>query len=312
MKICSFIPGATEVIAALGLENQLVGITHECDFPPSIRRVPVMIEPLVEVEHTTSAEIDQQVRELVAAGSPLYRLNEAAFLQAQPDLILIQDLCHVCSVTPDHLTRAMHSLPRRPDVLPLSPTSVDDMIRDVERIAQAVDAPEQGKRLAADLRHRLEQVRSRTEQHSRPRVVCLEWLDPLYVAGHWVPDMIDLAGGQDVLGSKGTPSQQTTWHDVETAQPDVVVVMPCGYSIDRTIKELGRVGHARGAWQRATESWPNLYIVDAGSYFSRPGPRLVDGVELLAAMLHPRHDHPIDHTKAIKLEASALVGDCTP
>ncbi len=312
MRICSLIPGATEVIAALGLEHELVGITHECDFPPSVRRVPIMIESLVEGDHTTSAAIDQRVKELVAAGSPLYRLNEEAFHRAQPDLILIQDLCHVCSVTPDQLSKAMQSLRRRPDLLTLSPTSVNDMIGDVERIAQAVGTPEQGKRLAADLRHRLDRVRSQTEPRSRPRVVCLEWLDPLYVAGHWVPDMIDLAGGQDVLGSKGTPSQHTTWHDVEKAQPDVVVVIPCGYTIDRTIKELMRVGHAQEAWQRATESWPDLYIVDAGSYFSRPGPRLVDGVELLAAMLHPRHDQPIDPTKAIKLGASTLVGDRTP
>ena len=312
MRICSLIPGATEVIAALGLENQLVGITHECDFPPSVRRVPTMIEPVVEVGSTTSAEIDQQVKDLVAAGSPLYRLNEEAFRQAQPDLILIQDLCHVCAVTPDQLTRAMQSFRQRPEVLTLSPTSLDEMIRDIERIAHAVGVPQQGKRLAADLQHRLDAVRSRTEQRSCPRVVCLEWLDPLYVAGHWVPDMIDLAGGQDVLGSKDKPSHETTWHEVERAQPDMVVVMPCGYSIDRTINELMRAGGAQAAWQRATKSWPDIYVVDAGSYFSRPGPRLVDGVELLAAILHPSPDRQIDHTKAIKLEASTLVGDATP
>ena len=312
MRICSLIPGATEVIAALGLENQLVGVTHECDFPPSVRRVPIMIEPFVERDPATSASIDQQVKELMAAGSPLYRLNEEAFRQAQPDLILAQDLCHVCSVTPDQLTRAMQLLPHRPDMLTLSPMNVDDMIRDIERIAHAVSAPEKGKRLAADLRHRLDEVRRRTAMRSRPRVVCLEWLDPLYVAGHWVPDMIDLAGGQDVLGSQDRPSHETTWRDVERAQPDIVIVMPCGYSIDRTITELMRVGPTRKAWQQAIESWPDIYIVDAGSYFSRPGPRLVDGVELLAAILLPSHDRQIDHTKAIKLEASMLVGDRTP
>lgn len=313
MRICSLIPGATEVIAALGLEHQLVGISHECDFPPSIRQVPVMIEPLVEAEHTTSAGIDQRVKDLVAAGHPLYRLKEDIFHQARPDLILTQDLCHVCSVTPDQLTGAMRALQYRPEVLTLSPTTLQDMIHDIERIARAVDAVPKGDALAAHLRDRLEKVRLRTENMGRrPRVVCLEWLDPLYVAGHWVPEMIDLAGGHNVLGSKDTPSYQTTWDDVTAARPDVVIVMPCGYSVDRTLHELRQVGPVQAAWQRAQTSWSNMYIVDANSYFSRPGPRLIDGVELLAAILHPHHDHPLDRTQVIKFDASILAGDSAP
>jgi len=313
MRICSLIPGATEVIAALGLEHQLVGISHECDFPPSIRQVPVMIEPLVEAEHTTSAGIDQRVKDLVAAGHPLYRLKEDIFHQARPDLILTQDLCHVCSVTPDQLTGAMRALQYRPEVLTLSPTTLQDMIHGIERIARAVDAVPKGDALAAHLRDRLEKVRLRTENMGRrPRVVCLEWLDPLYVAGHWVPEMIDLAGGHNVLGSKDTPSYQTTWDDVTAARPDVVIVMPCGYSVDRTLHELRQVGPVQAAWQRAQTSWSNMYIVDANSYFSRPGPRLIDGVELLAAILHPHHDHPLDRTQVIKFDASILAGDSAP
>lgn len=310
MRICSLIPGATEVIAALGLEHQLVGISHECDFPPSIRQVPVMIEPLVEAEHTTSSGIDQRVKELVTAGHPLYRLKEEAFHHARPDLILTQDLCHVCSVTPDQLTRAMQGFQQRPEMLTLSPTTLQDMIQDIERIARAVGAVSKGEALAADLRDRLDRVRHRTEHVGvRPRVVCLEWLDPLYVAGHWVPEMIDLAGGHNVLGSKDTPSYQTTWDDVAAARPDVVIVMPCGYSVDRTLHELRQVGTVQAAWQRAQASWSNMYIVDANSYFSRPGPRLIDGVELLAAILHPNQDHPLNHSQTIKLEASLLAGD---
>lgn len=312
MKICSLIPGATEVIAALGLEAQLVGISHECDFPPSIRHVPIMIEPLVEVDRATSTDIDRRVKELVAAGRHLYRLDEEAFDRAQPDLVLTQDLCHVCSVTPDQLTRSIQSLQNRPTMLTLSPTSLTDMIRDVERIAQAAGVPEKGTLLAADLRHRLDTVRGQIEKmRPRPRVVCLEWLDPLYVAGHWIPEMIDLAGGQDILGSKDRPSYETTWHDVETAQPDMVIVMPCGYSVDRTIHELRQRGPAQQAWQRVMASCEDVYIVDAASYFSRPGPRLVDGVELLSAILHPRHDRGVDRTQAIKLETSMLAGDYT-
>lgn len=310
MRICSLIPGATEVIAALGLEHQLVGISHECDFPPSIRQVPVMIEPLVEAEHTTSSGIDQRVKELVTTGQQLYRLKEEAFHRACPDLILTQDLCHVCSVTPDQLIRAMQAFQQRPEMLILSPTTLQDMIHDIERIARAVGAGPKGEALAADLRDRLDRVRHRTENVGvRPRVLCLEWLDPLYVAGHWVPEMIDLAGGHNVLGSKDTPSYQTTWDDVAAARPDVVIVMPCGYSIDRTLHELRQVGTVQGAWQQARASWSNMYIVDANAYFSRPSPRLIDGVELLAAILHPNQDHPLNRSQAIKLEASLLAGD---
>jgi len=311
MRICSLIPGATEVVAALDLADQLVGISHECDFPASVRQVPVMIEPLVGKDGGSGGEIDRQVKALVASGQRLYRLNEDAFCHASPDLILTQDLCHVCSVTPDQLTRVIESLQHRPNVLTLSPTTLDDMIHDIERIAQAADVLTKGQALTQKLRRRVDHVRATTSRTSaRPRVVCLEWLDPLYVAGHWVPEMVALAGGLDVLGSQDVPSHETTWHAVESARPDVVLIMPCGYSVERTVNELTHVGQTGEAWQRACEQWPDLYVVDAASYFSRPGPRLVDGVELLASILHPTPDHPLDPAKAIKLEASMLTGSC--
>ena len=311
MRICSLIPGATEVIAALGLADQLVGISHECDFPASVRQVPIMIEPLVGKDGGSGGEIDQQVKELVASGQRLYRLNEDALYRASPDLILTQDLCHVCSVTPDQLTRVIKSLHHRPDVLTLSPTTLDDMLHDIERIAEAARVHAKGQALTQELRRRVDHVcatSSRTP--ARPRVVCLEWLDPLYVAGHWVPEMVELAGGRDVLGSPDAPSHETTWQAVEAARPDVILVMPCGYSVERTVNELTRVGQTGDAWGRACQQWPDLYVVDAASYFSRPGPRLVDGVELLAAILHPTPDHPLDPAKAIKLETSTLTGSC--
>lgn len=311
MRICSLIPGATEVIAALGLADHLVGVSHECDFPASVRHIPVMIEPLVGKDGGAGGDIDRQVKELVASGQRLYRLNEDAFCRASPDLILTQDLCHVCSITPDQLTRTIESLQPRPEVLALSPTTLEEMLQDIERIAKAVGTLDKGRALADDLRHRLDQVRATTrETCARPRIVCLEWLNPLYVAGHWVPEMIDLAGGQDVLGLKDAPSYQTTWDDVTAARPDMVIVMPCGYSVDRTINEMRQTEAAQDTWQQVCESWPNTYVVDAGSYFSRPGPRLVDGVELLAALLHPSHDQTIDPAQAIRLEASIFAGGC--
>lgn len=308
MRICSLIPGATEVVAALDLADRLVGISHECDFPASVRHVPVMIEPLVGKDGGSGGEIDRQVKELVASGQRLYRLNEDAFCRARPDLILTQDLCHVCSVTPDQLTRAIESLQHRPVVLTLSPMTLDDMIHDVERIAEAAGVLAKGRAFAQELRRRVDHVRAETNRtRSRPRVVCLEWLDPLYVAGHWVPEMVELAGGRDVLGSQDVPSHETTWQAVEAARPDVILIMPCGYSVERTVNELRQTG---GAWRRACEQRSDFYVVDAASFFSRPGPRLVDGVELLAAILHPTPDYPIDPTKAIKLEATTLAENC--
>ncbi|OQW31750.1 MAG: hypothetical protein A4E19_00030 [Nitrospira sp. SG-bin1] len=313
MRICSLIPGATEVVAALGLTDQLVGISHECDFPVSVRHVPIMIEPLVGKDGGSGEAIDRQVKELVAAGQRLYRLNEDAFSRACPDLVLTQDLCHVCSVTPDQLTRAIDSLPHRPEVLTLSPTTLHDMIHDIERIAEAAGALNKGRALAHELRRRIDQVRSETGRApARPRVVCLEWLDPLYVAGHWVPEMVESAGGRDVLGSPDAPSHETTWHAVKAARPDVILVMPCGYSVERTLNELRCAGRTGDAWRLAHGQGPDFYVVDAASFFSRPGPRLVDGVELLAAILHPSPDRPLDPAKAIKLQATTFTASCAP
>lgn len=299
------------MVAALGLADRLVGISHECDFPASVRHVPIMIDPLVGKDGGSGGDIDRQVKELVASGQRLYRLNEDALYRARPDLILTQDLCHVCSVTPDQLTRAVESLHDQPQVLTLSPTTLDGMIHDVERIAEAAGVFAKGQALAQELRRRVDHVRAETHRtRPRPRVLCLEWLDPLYVAGHWVPEMVELAGGHNVLGSQDTPSHETTWQAVEAAQPDVILIMPCGYSVERTVNELKLGGPTGDAWRRACEQWPNLYVVDAASFFSRPGPRLIDGVELLATILHTALDQPLDPAKAIKLEATTLATGC--
>lgn len=307
MRICSLLPGATEVVAALGLADQLVGISHECDFPGSVTHVPVMIEPLAGQAGARSADIDRQVKEMVAVGQRLYRLNEAAFHAARPDLILTQDLCHICAMTPEQLHRSMQSLPQQPQVVTLSPHSIEDMLADIGRIAEAVGEQAKGQALVQELRQRLATVSAGAAAgKSRPRVVCLEWLAPLYVAGHWIPEMIELAGGQDVLGTKYAPSRETTWQEVEQANPDIILVMPCGYPIARTIQELMEAGPAQNEWLRAAAHYPQIHLVDAASYFSRPGPRLIDGIELLAAILHPDQDRPLDPIQARRLDAATL------
>ena len=302
MRICSLLPSATEVIAALGLSDELVGISHECDYPPSVKNVPIMVEPMIPPHGLSSDDIDRHVSQLVASGQRLYRLNEHLLRQAQPDLILSQDLCHVCAVTPDQLHDALCSMPRQPTVLTLNPGTVHDVIDDVVRIGDAAGRPVEGHRLAAQLRDRLEAIRIRFQGIAhRPRVVCIEWLSPLYVAGHWVPEMVQLAGGQAVLSQPGSSSRVVTWDEILGVAPNVLIVMPCGFSVDRTHRELFELRQQPGQWRLPSDLAQHTFLVDASSYFSRPGPRLIDGIELLAAILHPADHDYIHESKACRL-----------
>jgi iron complex transport system substrate-binding protein len=302
MRICSLLPSATEVIALLGLSNELVGVSHECDYPPSVRSVPIMVEPMIPPHGLASAEIDKHVSQLVASGQRLYRLKDHLLRQAQPDLIVSQDLCHVCAVTPDQLHDALCSMPRQPTVLTLNPSTVHDVIDDVVRIGDAAGRSAEGHRLAAQLRDRLVAIQTRVQGLSyRPRVVCIEWLSPLYVAGHWVPEMVQLAGGQDVLAQSGSPSRLVTWDEVLAAAPDVLIVMPCGFSVERTHTELFQLMQQPGPWRISSDLAQHTFLVDASSYFSRPGPRLIDGIELLAAILHPPDHNHIHESMARRL-----------
>lgn len=283
MKICSLVPGATEVVAALGLTDRLVGISHECDFPAAVRHAPVMVEAVIENATASSAAIDEAVKALLSSGQRLYRLNEAAFIKADPDVVLSQDLCHVCAVTPDQLTRAIGSLPAKPKMVTLNPTGIEDILSDIERIGDGIGAGAESAAFAASLRSRLESVRRQAAVRAqRPRVLCLEWLAPLYIGGHWVPEMVDFAGGIDVLGQAGRPSKTVSWEEVTAANPDIVLLMPCGFPVERTIEELRLLSQSSSAWAQVLAEWKRIYVVDAASYFSRPGPRLVDGVELLS------------------------------
>jgi iron complex transport system substrate-binding protein len=302
MRICSLLPSATEVIALLGLSDALVGISHECDYPPSITHVPVMVEPMIAPHGLASADIDRQVGQLVASGQRLYRLKDILVREAQPDLIVSQDLCHVCAVTPDQLHDALCSMPRQPTILTLNPGTVHDVIDDVVRIGDAAGRSAEGHRLANQLRDRLDAIRTRVQDIShRPRVVCIEWLSPLYVAGHWVPEMVQLAGGQDVLAQPGSPSRVVTWDEVQAAAPDVLIVMPCGFSVAQTHTELLRMRQQPDQWSLAFNMAQRIFLVDASSYFSRPGPRLIDGIELLAAILHPSDHEHIHESMACRL-----------
>lgn len=287
MRICSLLPAATEIVATLGLADDLVAISHECDYPPDIRRKPVVIRSAVEVGGTSSRAIDLQVRAALKAGTGLYRIDAVLLRQANPDLIITQTLCDVCAVTPTEVQQALAGLGRSTRVLSLNPISLEDVFRDIETIGQATGQEERASRWVAELRDRVERIRTLVGHEPRPRVACIEWLDPIYSAGHWVPELVHLAGGTELLATAGMKSAPLPWEQVRDSAPEVLIFMPCGFSIDRTLTEITLMTSRPGWTDLPAVRSGAVYVVDGSAYFNRPGPRLVEGVELLAALLHP-------------------------
>lgn len=281
MRIASLVPSATEALFALGLGESVVAVTHECDHPRAATGLPRLTSSVIP-EGLEAAEIDARVREVTGRGESLYRLDEGRLAPLAPDLIVTQALCSVCAVSLDDVRAVAERLPSRPRVISLDPETLDDVLEDMPRLAQAAGEPGGGERLHRELSARLDGVREATAGRERPRVAALEWLDPVYVGGHWVPEMIALAGGEDVLGEAGARSRVVGWDELAASEPDVVVVMPCGLYADEAAAQAR--AHAESLEALGAE---RVFAVDAASTFSRPGPRLVDGVELLGHLLHP-------------------------
>jgi iron complex transport system substrate-binding protein len=281
MRIASLVPSATEMLFELGLGDSVVAVTHECDWPAEATSLPQLTRSVIPTG-LSAPEIDRVVRDTVARGAPLYELDGERLEQLDPELIVTQAVCEVCAVSYDDVVAVAATLPSRPRVISLDPLTLADVLADVPRLGEVAGAGPAAERLLERAAVRLEAVRSAVTGAPRPRVLALEWLDPPFVAGHWVPEMIATAGGGDALGRPGSRSRTATWEELESAGADVVVAMPCGYDADRSAvearaykRELSRLGAAR------------VVAVDAAAYFSRPGPRLVTGIELLAHALHP-------------------------
>jgi iron complex transport system substrate-binding protein len=282
VRIVSLVPHATELLFALGLGDQVVAVTHECDYPEAAEELPKITRDLLPAG-LTSVEIDAAVRERIAKGESIYQLDEEELRDAEPDLIVTQALCMVCAVSVDDVRTIAEDLPGPPRVISLDPKTFGETLGDVRTIAQATGARDAALELIARTRGRVDQVRLAVRHaEERPTVAALEWLDPVFTAGHWTPQLIEMAGGQDVLGFAGEPSEQSSWDLVRAAQPEVVVVMPCGYDVPRSYEEaIEHTDELRSIGAR------EVVAVDAKATFSRPGPRLVDGLELLAHTLHP-------------------------
>jgi iron complex transport system substrate-binding protein len=281
MRIVSLVPHATELLFALGLGPEIIAVTHECDYPPqalALRRITRDVLPA----GMSAGQIDAAVRERTSRGESIYELDEQALRELEPDLIVTQALCPVCAVSHDDVLELAQSIPSQPRVLSLDPKTLGETLGDVRTVAQATHRRDQGLALVARTAGRVDRVKLAVRGRPRTRTVALEWLEPVYVAGHWTPQLIDLAGGEDVLGLPSERSEQVAWEAVAAAEPEVVVVMPCGYDAPRA--HLEAMAHAE---QLAALGARLVVAVNASAYFSRPGPRLVDGLELLAHILHP-------------------------
>ena len=281
MRIVSLVPHATELLFALGLGDDVVAVTHECDFPLEVLQLPRVTRDVLPAG-LAAAEIDAAVRERTQQGKAIYELDEDRLAELEPDLIVTQELCAVCAVSYDDVVEVAGRLATAPRVVSLDPKTLGEAMGDIRTIAQATGVRDAALELVTRQRARIDAVRRAVQDADPVRVAAIEWLDPVFVAGHWTPQIIELAGGADVLGFAGEHSEQSTWEAVAAARPEVVVVMPCGYDAERSREEALRyAAELRGIGAQ------RIVAVDAAAYFSRPGPRLVDGLELMAHVLHP-------------------------
>jgi iron complex transport system substrate-binding protein len=287
-RIVSFLPSATEMAFALGLGDQVLGVTHECDYPPAAKTKPVVVRPVLPIETLSQAEIDVAVTARLRAGQSLYQIDEARLRAMAPDLILTQRLCAVCAPADQELEAALKALEAAPEILWLTPRSMAEVFDNLRDLAKATGTLARAEAIIAEGELRLRRLAARTAQATRrPRVFCLEWIDPIYRSGHWVPEMVQIAGGFDELARLGADSVRIAWADVLTFAPEVLVVTPCGLDLDKTLMEA-RALAARPGWETLPAvQQGRVYAVDANAYFARPGPRLVDGAELLAHLIHP-------------------------
>jgi iron complex transport system substrate-binding protein len=266
------------MVHALGAGNELVGRSHECDYPSSVTKLPIVSRPTLDLDGASPDAIDRAVAEHMDSGDTLYRIDEVLLRDLKPDVILTQNLCRVCAPSGDELTRAVRKFDLRPEVLFLTPRNVAEIVDNILAVGRAIGRTKEAESLVRDHEERLAKVRAAVTGAPTRRVVFLEWTEPLFCGGHWVPEMISLAGGNDPLGRPGEDSVRMTWDDVARAEPEMIIVSPCGYRLERAVelaRQLPRISDAA------------VYAVDANAYFARPGPRVVEGVELLAHLFHP-------------------------
>lgn len=288
IRIVSLLPAGTEIAAALGLMEQVVGVSHECDFPSEANSRPRVTHCPVHQAGLTSREVDQWVRQALRDNGTIYTIDEQLLRELRPDVILTQKLCDVCAVGYGTVARLAQTLPGPPMVVNFEPTSLSDIFGDIVRVAGACGVPDRAKLLTTELVERVESVRRRTERISRrPSCFLMEWVEPPFCSGHWGPELVEIAGGNDLLGRKHKPSAQVDWREVIDARPEVMVLAPCGYDIDRAREDYKILRTFRDFDSLPAAQRGEIYLVNASAYFARPAPRIVDSLEILAGILHP-------------------------
>ena len=276
------------MVCALGLSDELVGVTHECDYPSEVLGKTKIISSILPLEKMTEGEIDRAVAERLRNGQSLYAVDENLLRSLEPDIIITQDLCQVCAPSGNELSQALRALPKQPAILWMTPKSINGIEANIRDLGAATGRAQQAEQLIAAGQKRLNDISTHAQSRGyRPRVFCMEWLDPVYCGGHWVPEMVRIAGGVDALGREGGDSVRVDWDDVRKWDPEVLVLMPCGFHLEKVVQESGKLRLYPGWEQLSAVRNNRVFAVDANAYFARPGPRVIDGTELLAHLIHP-------------------------
>ena len=307
MRIVSFLPSATETLYELGAGSQIVGVTHECKFPPQARKKPQIIRSSFDPDEMTARDIDNKVVELMRSGKDIYVVDENALKSVSPNLIVAQGLCEVCSPFTKEINKAVNILGNQPDVLILDPHDLDDILVSIMDLAERIGRVGEGRKLVTSLQNRIDIVRSMKIKF-RPNVLCIEWIEPLFTAGHWVPQMVEYAGGINSLSTAGEPSRRMDIEEAVQMDPDIIVLMPCGFNMERTLKELPGLA-SNGKWKslQAVKNG-NVYAVNANAYLSKPGLRTVVCLEIMPKILHPEASQHIRVPKSSYKKISKLLG----
>lgn len=286
MRIVSLLPSATDIICSLGLRDRLVGRTHECDWPSGIGAVPVMTRDVMDTTSMSSREIDRAVGTSVHSGSSIYALDHEALAAARPDLIITQELCEVCAVSYREVSAAVRTMEVGPTVVSLEPRTLDEILATIETVGELTGVHDRAKLLVEESRERLGRVRDAVDGLEPVPAVCIEWLDPIYDAGHWVPEQVECAGGVELLGARAQPSRRREWADVLEARPQAIVLLPCGLGLERARREAGALAERPGWSELPAVREGRVWAVDGPAYFNRPGPRAIRGTEVLSHVFH--------------------------
>ena len=286
-RIVTFLPSATELIYNLGADDKLFGVTHECNYPIDAKTKPRVISSVFDPALMSSKQIDDKICQLMTDGKEIYNLNEENLLNAKPDLIISQNICEVCSAHTEHVNMAMNMLEKKPEVYTMDPHNVDEILMSIKDISKMIGKEKEGNELINSLLKRLEFVKSKMCEE-RPKVLAIEWVDPFFTSGHWIPEMIETAGGENLISIEKMPSRKMKLEEIKSANPDIIVMMPCGFDVKRTIFEYNNVLAENSDWNKLKAVEENsVYAVDANSYFSKPSLRTITGIEILAQIIHP-------------------------